>query len=87
MKANEDDAADPMDQRIMGMTRKEISQRLNELQAEVVRKIDLPTDYEIRRDALMAAATVLSSGGWTDTASKAREFTTLFERYLRGEGW
>lgn len=41
-----------------------------------------PTPYEVRRDALMAAATVTSCGGWMDAKAKTMELAQVFEDHL-----
>lgn len=57
---------------------------MGESEAEWLRIATLPSDYEIRRIALLAAATVhtgLPKFASDETVEKAR----YFERYLRGE--
>jgi len=43
-----------------------------------------PSDYEIRREALRAAAVVTSSGVGTGVATQTLRFAHEFEVYLRG---
>lgn len=49
---------------------------------EPVTSRDTPSLYEVRRDALMAASNLTSSGGWIGPGDKTLEFAEKFEKYL-----
>lgn len=61
-----------------------ISSELISMVDKAAVKTGLPSDYEIRRDAMQAAATYCNGGGWGDirhVIAQAKEV----EEYLRGK--
>lgn len=45
---------------------------------------DAPTPYEVRRDALSAAAAYCSGGGWGGAENVIEKVAKPFEEYLKG---